>query len=362
MAEALKDQMFQRPFFEALGKSIGKVYPSFSTKDFFSYLYNEDWEDKSLKERMYHASQSLHETLPDNYDEALDILSKVYQKFDGFDAMIFPDFVEQFGQDHYQLSIEALERFTQFSSAEFAIRPFILKHPEKTMDKMLSWSRHDNHHVRRLSSEGCRPRLPWAMALPLFKKDPGMIFPILDNLKSDPSLYVRKSVANNLNDITKDNPDLVIARLEKWQTDASKETQWITRHALRGMLKAGHPNALKLLGYGSAKVSVDNFKLKPRKIAMGDSLSFSFELRNDGKRPQNLMVDFIVHFVKSNGSTAPKVFKLNTLKLAPGETQLISKSHPFKVITTRKYYSGKHKLAVQVNGKVLGEQSFDLKV
>ena len=154
MAEALKDQMFQRPFFERLGDTIKKEYSGFSHDEFFDYLYDEEWENKSLKERMYHASRSLRKCLPLDYGQSLAILTRICHEFDGFDAMMFPDFVEQFGQDHYDLSIDALERFTQFSSAEFAIRPFILKHPEKTMDKMLSWSKHPNHHVRRLSSEG----------------------------------------------------------------------------------------------------------------------------------------------------------------------------------------------------------------
>ena len=362
MAEPLKDLMFQRSFFEDLCDSIRKEYPSFSKDDFFTHLYDDDWENKSLKERMYHASQSLHKTLPADYSKSLSILSKIYHKFNGFDAMIFPDFVEQFGQGHYDLSIDALERFTPFSSAEFAIRPFILKYPEKTMEKMLSWSRSENHHVRRLSSEGCRPRLPWAMALPLFKKDPEPIFPILENLKSDPSLYVRKSVANNLNDITKDNPDMVLTRLTKWQINAGKETQWIIKHALRGMVKAGHPEALKLLGYKPVKVGFDNFKLKSRQIKLGDSLTFSFQLSNEGKQKHNLMVDFIIHFVKANGTTAPKVFKLNTLTLQPGQKEVVTKSHPIMPITTRKYYAGEHKLAIQVNGKVIGEESFHLKM
>ena len=198
------------------------------------------------------------------------------------------------------------------------------------------------------------------MALPEFKKDPTPIFPILENLKSDPSLYVRKSVANNLNDITKDNPDLVLAKLGKWQPNAEKETQWIIKQALRGLVKAGHPAALKLLGYKSAKIGFDNFKLKSQKIKLGESLTFSFQLHNESKQKQRVMVDFIVHFVKANGSTAPKVFKLNTFTLEPDQKQEITKSHPIRMITTRKYYAGQHKLAIQVNGKVIGEQSFDL--
>ena len=360
MAEALKNLMFQRSFFEALCDSIRQQYPSFSKNDFFTHLYDNDWENKSLKERMYHASESLHKTLPTDYGEALGILSKTYQKFNGFDAMIFPDFVEQFGQDHYEISIAALERFTQFSSSEFAIRPFIQKYPEKTMDKMLSWSTHSNHHVRRLSSEGCRPRLPWAIALPGFKKNPEPIFPILENLKADPSLYVRKSVANNLNDITKDNPDIVLARLNSWKHHAGKETQWIIKHAVRGMVKAGHPEALKLLGYKPVKVGFGNFKLQSGQLKMGDTLAFSFQLSNLGKRKQNLLVDFVIHFVKSNGTTAPKVFKLNTLNLLPGQKEEVSKSFPIIPITTRRYYAGTHKVSIQVNGKIVGEKSFNL--
>lgn len=361
MADALKDQMFQRPFFEKLTNAIIKNYSQFSKNDFFNFLYDEEWGDKALKERMYHASQCLQKTLPQKFPQALKTLTAIAQDFNGFDGMIFPDFVEQFGLGHYQISIEALELLTQFSSAEFAIRPFILQKPTATMNKMLGWSLHHNEHVRRLSSEGCRPRLPWAMALSIFKKNPALILPILDNLRSDPSLYVRKSVANNINDISKDNSDIALKLLDSWQENSSSETKWITKHALRGLLKAGNQSALHLLGFKAVKISLYNFTLKPKTLTMGQELIFSFLLKNNSKTKQSLMVDYIIYFMKANGKTAPKVFKLKTINIRAGEEITITKGHKIKPISTRKYYAGQHQLAIQVNGQLLDNLSFKLK-
>ncbi|MDN5201895.1 DNA alkylation repair protein [Fulvivirgaceae bacterium BMA10] len=362
MAEALKDQMFQKSFYENLCDKIMEKYSAFDKNKFFKILYDHEWDDKALKERMSHSSRVLQQTLPEDYFKALDILQSIAHHFNGFDAMIFPDFVEQFGQDHYEVSVSALELFTQYSSAEFAIRPFIVQRPGETMKRMLAWSMHENHHVRRLSSEGCRPRLPWAMALPEFKKDPKLILPILENLKSDPSEYVRKSVANNLNDITKDNPDIVLEMLNDWNKKPSKETKWIIKHALRGLLKAGNEKALSILGYNSTDVKIKDLKVSPKKIKLGEQIDISFEVTNQSTEKQSLMIDYIIHFTKANGKTAPKVFKLNTTTLEPKGNTQINKTHPIKEITTRKYYSGENFVEIQVNGKVLGKSNFELVV
>ena len=179
----------------------------------------------------------------------------------GFVKMIFPDFVEVYGLDDWEASIPALEEFTQQTSAEFAIRPFIVRYPERTMAQMLEWAGHAHEGVRRLSSEGCRPRLPWAIALSALKADPSPILPILDRLKGDPSESVRRSVANNLNDISKDNPDVVIGVLRRWQADDTDEMHRLTSHALRTLLKAGNLDALALLGYPPPAIGVKNLRL-----------------------------------------------------------------------------------------------------
>ncbi|MDX2429675.1 MAG: DNA alkylation repair protein, partial [Bacteroides sp.] len=235
MAERLKDRFFSKKFIEELGEAIQQVYPDFDKTEFSRLVYADDWEEKELKERMYHITHSLHATLPENYPLALKNLTEVAPNFEGFDVMIFPDYVEKYGLDDWELSLPALAFFTTLCSSEFAIRPFLLKDPEKAVGYMYKWARDEDFHLRRLASEGCRPRLPWAKSLPAFKKDPTPILPIMETLKDDPVDYVRMSVANNLNDISKDHPDLVLYVCERWYGQ-SKNTDWIVKRACRTML------------------------------------------------------------------------------------------------------------------------------
>ncbi|MEO1050371.1 MAG: DNA alkylation repair protein [Bacteroidota bacterium] len=360
MAELLKNQFFQPAFHQALAKAINRVHPNFSEDEFMSKVYNDRWDGMELKERMKHTALTLRQLLPEDYLKALDVLKKVCHHFQGFDGMVFPDFVEQFGLDYPEVSLDALELFTQYSSSEFAIRPFIVRYEDLAMGRMFRWSTDENYHIRRLSSEGCRPRLPWAMALPKFKKDPSLILPILENMKADPEEYVRKSVANNLNDITKDNKEIVLETLEHWNADKAKSTQWIIKHALRGLLKAGDKRALAILGFKKANVEIEHLMLDRDSISMGEELNFSFKLTNQGKSKKKLMVDYVIHFVKSNGSTAPKVFKLTNIDLSAEDTVELAKKHEIKPITTRKYYAGVHRLEIQVNGQMYGGVNFEL--
>ena len=216
MAEKLKNIFFTKSFIEKLSKAIKVKFADFDGDKFFSYIFDDDWEKRELKDRMRHISRSLHKTLPAQYPKALDILLCIAPDFKGFDAMIFPDFVECYGMDHWDLSLPALGEFTKCCSSEFAIRPFLHQDPDTTMEQVHHWAEDEDYRVRRLASEGCRPRLPWAMALPKFKKDPGPIIPVLEKLKNDESESVRRSVANNLNDISKDNPDLALDLCASW--------------------------------------------------------------------------------------------------------------------------------------------------
>jgi 3-methyladenine DNA glycosylase AlkC len=215
MAEPLKNIFFTETTINKFADEIRKVYSKFDKKQFIKKVYVEEWKDKELKARMQHITVCMHETLPKDYLEALSILLKIADKITGIEGMCLPDFVENYGLAQWDTSLDALKEFTKYSSSEFAIRPFIVKDKAKAMKYMLGLSTDDNEHVRRFSSEGCRPRLPWAMALPELKKDPKPILPILENLKNDSSEYVRKSVANNLNDISKDHPELVFGYLRK---------------------------------------------------------------------------------------------------------------------------------------------------
>lgn len=369
MAEPLKNMYnADTPFIGTLTTALKNAYPKFDSAIFLATVYDDQWEARELKARMRHITTALRAMLPDDYAAAITILREASRQLgEGFTfvTMIFPDFVEVYGQDAWGVSIPALEQFTQQSSAEFAVRPFILRDQERMMAQMRAWAAHDSHHVRRLASEGSRPRLPWAMALPAFKADPAPILPILDALKNDESDYVRRSVANNINDIAKDNPAVVIEVLRDWQTHNTPEIAWITNHALRTLVKAGNPDALALLGYShnpddDPTFAVENLTLTPPSIMMGDTLVFSFALASLIEQPQDIMVDYIVHHMRGNGRSTPKVFKLIKRTLMPGERITINKKHSFKPITTRRYYPGTHALEIQVNGVVYAQQTFEM--
>ena len=363
MPEALKN-MYNEAYLATLSTAIEIVEPGFDSEGFAHRVFDSYWIDRELKERMRHITGCLHHFLPDDYPSALAILRETAKgkslKDYTFENIIFPDFVEVYGQGDWENSLPALEQFTQLSSAEFAVRPFIVQDSERMMVQMLEWASHENHHVRRLASEGCRPRLPWAMALPEFKKDPAQILPILDLLKNDASDYVARSVANNLNDISKDNPQTVLDTLSVWQKQSTDSIRWITSQALRTLVKAGDSQALALLGYGAVSVNIENFVITPDTIAMGEEIEFSFDLVSGKNQSQALMVDYVMHFVRAGGKTSQKVFKLKKMGLAPDETVSISKKHSFKPITTRRYYQGTHSIAIQVNGKVIAQQNFEL--
>ena len=273
MAEILKDR-YDTAYVARLAQVIQKIRPAFPEARFQERVFDDHWADRELKARMGHLAECLGAFLP-KPPAAYAVLKEAAPSFDGFEAMFFPEFVALFGLEEWGSAMDALAWFTRYSSSEFAIRPFILRYPEKTMARMAAWARHENKHVRRLASEGCRPRLPWAMALPAFKRDPGPILPILESLKDDPEDYVRRSVANNLNDISKDHPELVLDLAEKW---SNADRAWLLKHACRTLLKAGHPRALELFGFGGTmRCTVEHLTVTPDVLRIGDGASFSFQ-------------------------------------------------------------------------------------
>ena len=358
----LKD-MFNKESVGALAAAVKKVYSPFDREAFTTRVFDEAWQGRELKERMRHISTVLGGNLPSEYRAALGILQGALSRLDdhGFVKMVFPDYVEIHGLDDWEASMLALEEFTQKVSAEFAIRPFIMRYPERTMVRMFEWAKHENPEVRRLASEGCRPRLPWGIRLSNLQADPSPILPILERLKNDASESVRKSVANNLNDISKDHPDVVLDLLRRWQADASKEVHWIIGHALRTLLKQGHPEALALLGYSSdAEIAVHNLTVEPQSIQIGDRVTLSFDIESLADETLNLMIDYVVYHMRANGTPSPKVFKLTRKTIRPGEVLHIVKKHSFAPVTTRRYYPGQHAIQPKINGKVFERVGFVL--
>jgi 3-methyladenine DNA glycosylase AlkC len=359
MAEPLKN-MYTPALLTKLAGIVHKHYKPFNEKKFLTDVFDKEWPQRELKQRMRHISLTLHKHLPVSYPQQISILKPVATEFSGFLALIFPDFVEVYGLDDYKISIDALEHFTQFSSSEFGVRPFIIKYEKQMVKQHLVWAKHKNHHVRRLASEGIRPRLPWAMALPAFKNDPLPLLPILELLKEDESEYVRKSVANHLNDISKDHPDIVLTIVKNWKGN-SAQTDWIVKHASRGLLKQGHTEALSAFGLNHAiKTTITGFTLSKTKLRIGDHFDFSFTILTEEKKVQPVRLEYRIYFQKANGKQSGKIFQIGTYTLKPAEPFDIKRSHTFGDLTTRKHYKGEHRIVIVVNGKESAEISFVL--
>lgn len=355
MAQRLKEIFFTATFVERLATAIQAVYPDFQAARFKELTFDNEWQTRELKQKMRHVTGCLHETLPTEFPAALKILEQVAPSFDGFEGILFPDYVECYGLEHWEQSLPALGLLTRYGSSEFAIRPFLAHDAGKVMPYMYRWAEDGNHHVRRFASEGCRPRLPWGMALPAFKRDPQPILPVLETLKADESDYVRKSVANNLNDISKDHPDLVLDMCERWQGD-NPQTDWIIKHACRTMLKAGSSRAMWLFGFADpTSVKIDGLSLEASTVAIGDELSFQFELQLE--TATKLRLEFGIYYLKANGSHNRKVFQIKEADFEVGRHR-ITKKHSFQHRTTRKHYPGDHHLVIIVNGIEMGRASF----
>jgi len=357
----------------SFGAQVKIAYPTFDVEAFTAQI-EPQLPALELKERVAVFSEALRDHLPEDYTEAVNILVSIFGGENSPEEGLFKEtngwaywsvayFVEKYGLEDFDTSLPAMHTITKHFSCEFAIRPFLIQYPEQTLVTLDEWTSDPSPHVRRLVSEGTRPRLPWGMRLHQFVDNPTPTLALLNKLKDDDSEYVRRSVANHLNDITKDNPNQAIATLLCWnEGEPSKEIQWMTRHALRSLVKAGDPNALSLLGFGPPQVSLSNFTITPDHIYMGDKFALDFTLRSESETDQKLVIDYIIHFVKANGKTSPKVFKLKTAVLPSHQSITIHKKHNIKPITTRRYYPGEHPVEIQVNGEIVGESKFKLTI
>jgi 3-methyladenine DNA glycosylase AlkC len=301
--------------------------------------------------------------LPGSYRDKLAVLRRIAPRIKhGFVNVSFCHFVAQHGLDDFEHSLDALKFLTPFGSAEFAVRPFIQRDPVRALALLRTWAYDKSEHVRRLASEGSRPRLPWGVRLAAIVADPELTAPILEALKADPALYVRKSVANHLNDIAKDHPDWVLDRVEGWDR-TNPGTAWIVRHALRTLVKKGHPRALAFFGVDSAAakhVAVRRFTVAPAKINLGDSVQLTAELSSKTKKELPVVIDYVVHYAKASGSTSAKVFKWTEARLKPGLPLTLTKRQTIRDFTTRKHHAGRHRVELQVNGQRIAETSFQL--
>lgn len=356
---ALKE-IFNLERLQHIAEEMSAVYPSFDAKGFLKHA-RRDLDGLSVMQRMARISESLHAVIPLDYAHTLKHLYALAPRLNsGFVSLFLGHYVASYGLDDFQRSMAALKYFTTFGSAEFAVRAFLLKDFERTLAVMQQWSLDDNEHVRRLASEGSRPRLPWSFRLAQVQANPRLCASILENLKADSSLYVRKSVANHLNDITKDHPDWVLQVIESWSLD-TPHTAWIARHALRSLIKQGNTRALTIIGAGArAEVKIHQFKVEPAVIRLGERINLSFTLESLASAPQKLVVDYAIDYVKSAGHSAAKVFKLKAFTLGAGERHTVLRGQHIRDMTTRKHYPGQHTVHVLVNGERLGSTGFEL--
>jgi len=360
MAELLKD-IYNKNFILDLSSNLKKTNAKFDSKFFENSLINKDWEDLAMKERMNKITVFIEKSLPVSYHEQLEVLEKVSPNFSGLRGIIFPDFIEKFGLDYFEESIEALKFHTQFSTSEFAIRHFILKYEKESLEKIYKWSEDSNFHVRRLSSEGTRPILPWGIKLHDFVKNPHKTIPILEKLKDDYEDYVYRSVANHLNDISKYHPELVLEMAEKWMKNSSDSRKWLVKHALRTLLKKGNAKAMSIFGFENKyKISVDEFYTKDKQIKIGDSSQLFLTIKNNDNKDVKLRLEYVISYLKNNQSYSSKVFQIKEFILKKDEVFKTEKKIDFKDLTTRKHYKGEHFISLQINGIQSNKVSFDL--
>lgn len=371
MAEQLK-HFFSPALVRRLASDLERAEPSFPTSKFVRQA-TRGLEELELMDRARHICRALRDHLPEDYPTALAILLRSLGPEHGQDELLgggmgpffyLPHtmFVAEYGLEHFDLSLEAQHELTRRFTAEFSIRPYIEEDPERTFRKLKIWAKDKNPHVRRLVSEGTRLRLPWGARVRWLTENPERVLALLEPLKSDPASLVRRSVANHLNDLSKDYPELTLQTCERWLQGASVETQALVRHALRSLVKKGHRGALELLGVGARpKLEVRAVELSAKTARIGETVRFSFELKSSARQSQELAVDYAVHFVKASGATSPKVFKLKRLTLAAGSSATLSGRIALSQMTTRKHYPGLHRVELLVNGVTFPLAEFKLR-
>jgi 3-methyladenine DNA glycosylase AlkC len=370
--KALK-HLINKDLLVRIGHSIHRVYPEFDNKAFIKLEKRLSFLE--LKPRVQLLREGLREHLPKSYTKAVKVilasLKADQEDLKGFDLWPYTEFIQSYGLDHLQLSLTAMKSLTTKFTSEFAVRPYLEKYTDETLEYLLEQATSPEVSVRRWASEGTRPRLPWGQRLPKFIANPFLTLPILETLKLDPELFVRKSVANHLNDISKDHPDFVIQVLKRWKDQVQAESEhhaenklkieWIIKHSLRGLIKAGDGKALALIGVTvKAKFLIEQFILREQKLKMGEKLNFSFQRKSLNPRAHKVVVDYRIHFQKASGKTSAKVFKFKTFDLKSRGEILLSKSHHLKEVTTRSHYPGLHLIEILVNGHVVKQANWHL--
>lgn len=381
MPEAFKNN-FNPDNIAYLADLLGTVLPEFDEEG-FKQAATHNLEALELKARSLQITAALHRFMPEDVEKSLHAIEKILAPVKreeiqwqadesgicGWIVMPVCDYAAQITLDevivdemivdsHFDKGLQFQSVLTRRFSAEFSIRKFILRDPTRALTTMLDWTSSPCAHVRRLSSEGCRPRLPWGVRLDVIVANPAPVFPILTALLDDDSEYVRRSVANNLNDIAKDHPDQVVEFVNQHWDQHNQQRTRMFKHALRSLIKAGHPAALKALGVGEFNGTVSTLTTDKNAVNMGENVTFELTLK--ATVAQQCIVDYVVYYRKQNGALSPKVFKWKNLSLARGEQVTLKKTHIFKPVTTRVHYAGEHQIAAKVNGRLFPAKTIKL--
>ncbi|HRO58221.1 MAG TPA: DNA alkylation repair protein [Burkholderiaceae bacterium] len=372
MADTLKSA-YGPEVVRRIARGLAFADPSFRA-DAFEADVLDGFDGLELMPRVHRIAEVLHRHLPGDYPRAVEGLLRSLEATQhgapaspmaGFLYLPHTMYVARYGLDaeHFDLSMQALHALTKRSTAEYAIRPFIERHADRTLARLRQWTADDSEHVRRLVSEGTRPRLPWASRLREFQRDPAPVLALLERLKDDPSEYVRRSVANNLNDIGKDHPALLLATCRRWvEARVPAPRRALVRHALRTLLKQCDPQALALLGFGDkTRLAIGDVSIEPPKLRIGERLRIAIELRNDGEKTQQVLADLRIRYVKADGTAQPRVFRLQSLELSPGQRETLRKTVSMQQMTTRRHYPGRHGIELLLNGEAHPLGDFELR-
>ncbi|MBW3518569.1 DNA alkylation repair protein [Flavobacterium sp. NKUCC04_CG] len=363
---ALIKDIYNEVFFKQLTAVLNEVIPDFKESLFIEKIYANQFLEKEWKDRMLHVTEVLHVFMPADFNRAapllMDLITVLQQQNNQEEKLAYiflAEYISKYGIHDMKTAIPLLEHTTQFISCEFAVRPFILKYPEPMLLQLYLWSQHENYKVRRFASEGSRPKLPWSMALPLLQKDPTLSFKILENLIDDVHPWVRKSVANHLNDISKDNPEKALIFAKKWKNN-SIESAAIIKHGMRTLLKQGQPDVLALYDLDAVGIEVSKFKINTPSVTIGTVLDFEFQIENHNLLDKIIRLEYAVYYQKANGQLNKKVFKISERSFKPLEKSMVKRKQSFKIITTRVFYTGLHQLTLIINGQESEKLDFQL--
>jgi 3-methyladenine DNA glycosylase AlkC len=358
---ALKDEI-DASLVEALARELTAAWADYPAATFVDQA-SRGLEELELKDRSRHVARALRDALPDDIADVVDVFETALESDTFAGWMLWPvaELIGWLGPQEPAVVLPFMAKLTVRMSCEFAIRPCLVQHPELTFEHLQRWVHHPDERVRRLVSEGSRPRLPWGARLRALQEDPTRTLALLDQLRDDPSATVRRSVANHLGDIVKDHPALAIATAERWRIEGGEHVEEVVRHGLRTLIKAGDPAALRLIGYDpDAPVRLRRIAVVPRRLSIGDAATVEVELTTTSTAPVPVVVEYLVHFLGPRRPRKPKAFRLAERTLEPGEGCMLRRRHTFDHASIRTLYPGEHLVELQVNGRILGSCTVDL--